>query len=216
MIDWSKKPLRAYTIEEARFIEQAYKSMTEVEIVAAMNQRFKPQRQQKQIRAFIRNHKLLSGRTGRFERGTVSWNKGRTKYMGANATSFKKGSVPANRKPLGSERICKKDGFILIKVAETNPYTGFSTRYKHKHVHVWEQENGPAPDGKVVSFIDGDKTNCDISNLELISRAELLYINRNKASDLPPQLKPTLRAVAKVAVKMHELTRNAGIESPHD
>jgi len=67
-----------------------------------------------------------------------------------------------------------------------------------------------------------DLNNHLFAQLERLSDEELggeqlkKEINRNKASDLPPQLKPTLRAVAKVAVKMHELTRNAGIESPHD
>jgi len=53
--------------------------------------------------------------------------------------------VPPNRKPLGAEHICSKDGFILMKVPERDPHTGFPTRYKHKHVHIWEQAHGPVP-----------------------------------------------------------------------
>ncbi|KKK99275.1 hypothetical protein LCGC14_2634360, partial [marine sediment metagenome] len=115
--------------------------------------------------------------------------------------SFKKGTIPPNRNPLGTERICSKDGFILIKIAEKNPYTGFPTRYKHKHVYIWEQANGPAPKGMVVAFIDGDKTRCELDNLMLISRAELLNLNRYGYKDMPAELKPSVLALSKLQVK---------------
>ena len=116
-------------------------------------------------------------------------------------TSFKKGNAPPNRKPLFSERVCPKDGFILIKVPERNPYTGFPTRYKHKHVYVYEQEHGPVPEGMVVALIDGDKTNCEPENLMLISRATLLNLNQLGYKDMPDKLKPSVLALAKLQVK---------------
>lgn len=120
--------------------------------------------------------------------------------MKPNSGNFQKGHVPANRKPIGSERI-SRDGFIEIKVAEKNPYTGFPTRYKHKHVHVWEQRNGPVPDGMVVAFKDSDPTNCNINNLMLLSRAELLKLNQHGYKKMPVELKPSILAVSKLQVK---------------
>jgi hypothetical protein len=44
--------------------------------------------------------------------------------------------------------------------------------------HVWEQNNGPIPPKHVVVFKDGDRSNCAIENLDLISMAELAHRNR--------------------------------------
>ena len=37
------------------------------------------------------------------------------------------------------------------------------------HRWVWEQEHGPIPEGFRVYFLDGDRRNCRIENLELVS-----------------------------------------------
>ena len=121
--------------------------------------------------------------------------------MGPNRTSFKKGNVPANIKPLGHERIDAKDGYIWIKVAEEDPYTGFPTRYKLKHYHIWEQENGPVPDGFILRFIDGDKTKIELDNLMLVSMAVNLRLNKHGYNDAPDELKPSILAMAKLEVK---------------
>ena len=144
-----------------------------------------------------------SGRTGQFEKGHRPWNTG-TKGQGlttANKGSFKKGHVSPNRKPLGSERICSKDGYILIKVAEKDPHTGFPTRYKHKHIYAWEQAHGPVPQGMVVAFKDSDKTHCELENLMVISRAELLCLNQKGYKGMPAELKPNVRVLVKLQVK---------------
>ena len=109
--------------------------------------------------------------------------------------------MPANLKPIGHERIRPKDGFILIKVVEKNPYTGSPTRYKHKHVHVWEQANGPVPEGMVVALRDSDKTNCEPDKLMLISQAELLELNRHGYRNVPVEIKPSVLALTKLKVK---------------
>ena len=44
---------------------------------------------------------------------------------------------------------------------------------------MWEQyHNRKVPKGKVVIFLDGNKTNFEIDNLKLISRGALLILNR--------------------------------------
>ncbi len=201
--------LLAYTREQADFVARNYKRLDIRVLTCAFNVQFGTNKKISQIRAFTRNHGISSGRTGRFEKGHRSWNTG-TKgqgLTGANSGSFKKGIVPPNRKPIGSERICAKDGYILVKVAEEDPHTGFPTRYKNKHVVVWEKKNGPVPEGHAVIFKDGNKLNCTIDNLLLVSRAELLYLNRNGYKDMADELKPSMLALAKVAVKSSKLER---------
>jgi len=159
-----------------------------------------------QIRSALRNHRILSGRTGHFGRGATPWNAGKKGYMGANPTSFKKGNLPHNHLPLWSERV-GKDGYIEMSVPERNPYTGFPTRYKHKHVWIWEQAHGPRPKGKAVIFKDGNIRNFEPENLLLVSRAELLAMNLHGYKDMPNELKPSVLALAKVEVQAGFRTR---------
>ena len=49
-----------------------------------------------------------------------------------------------------------------------------------KHRAVWEKEYGKIPNNHIIIFLDGDKLNCSIENLMLVSRSELLILNRNK------------------------------------
>lgn len=68
-------------------------------------------------------------------------------------------------RPVGSFQ--EKKGYIRIKVAEPNKWMQYQ-RY------VWEQHHpGQSAEGKTVIFMDGNKRNFDISNLECVERAEL-------------------------------------------
>lgn len=196
--------LRIYTQEQVQFLKDNYADRSVKELTAIFNERFGAEKTVQQIKTFVSNRGITSGRTGHFKKGHTPWNAG-TKgqgLTGANSGSFKKGNVPPNYKPLGSERICSKDGYILIKIAERDPYTGFPTRYKHKHVHVWEQAHGPVPKGMVIVFRDGNIHNIEIGNLMLISRAELLRLNKHGYKDMPYKLKPSVLALAKLETKI--------------
>lgn len=161
-----------------------------------------------QVKGFINRNKIQSGRTGYFKKGEPSWNKGKKGFMGPNRTSFKKGNKPANCKPVGAERIDAKDGYVWVKVAETDPYTGFPTRYRLKHNVIWEQANGrPVPKGCAIIFKDNDIYNFDPDNLECVTRAELLQLNRNRYKESPAELKPATLALSKLEAKYFERRR---------
>lgn len=193
-----------YTKEQIKFLRTGYQHMNVRDLTASFNDRFSVEKTELQIRATLRNKNIRSGRTGHFSKGHTPWNKGIKGLTHANITSFKKGNMPVNRKPVGSERIDSKDGYILIKVHEEDPYTGFPTRYKPKHVHIWEKSNGPVPKGMIIAFIDGNKANCEPENLMLISRAQLLNLNRLGYSGAPDELKPSVLALSKLQIKTYE------------
>lgn len=109
----------------------------------------------------------------RFVKGREPHNKGKRidEFMSAegiersSVTRFKKGHLPHNTKPIGYERVDPKDGYIFIKVS-------MSGKMVAKHRYIWEQAHGKIPDGYLVSFRDGNRHNCDLSNLYLLSREE--------------------------------------------
>lgn len=113
-----------------------------------------------------------SGKVHRFSKGQKSWNKGKKGLTSANKTSFKKGTVPHNWKPIGSERITK-DGYIEIKVMDGDT----KNNYQLKHRWIWETKNGKIPEGYNVQFKDGNRINCVIDNLYLIDRSAQMVEN---------------------------------------
>lgn len=114
------------------------------------------------------------GRKTRFVKGSIPVSKGRKieEWMSpegiANSakTRFKKGHRPAGYRPIGSERV-NVEGYIEVKIDDKK-------RWRHKQRVVWEAANGPVPDGYIVSFKDGNKQNCDLDNLYLITKADNL------------------------------------------
>ncbi len=201
------RPRKLFTPKQAAFVAAQFPLLSIADLTAAVNAKYSLSLRPSQLKSYVSNHSITSGRSGRFAKGDLPWNTGRKGYMGANSTSFRKGDVPPNRQPLGTERICSKDGYIQIKIAETNPYTGAPTRYKNKQQVVWEREHGPVPKGMVVRLIDGDKTNCAPENLLLISRAEHLRLTRLGVNDYPLELRPSVVAIAKLEVKTFDRIR---------
>ena len=152
-----------------------------------------------------------TGRTGRFEKGQPGKSHGGHRHPRSVATRFQKGHLPHNTKWLGHERVCK-DGYVEISVAETNPHTGFERRYVLKHLWLWEQKNGPLPQGMCLKCLDGDKTNTDPANWEAIPRALLPRLGGRFGrgyESAPAELKPTIMAVAKLEHAVREKTRPA-------
>lgn len=119
------------------------------------------------------------------KKGTPPPNKGKKQkeYMSKEAiertknTRFKKGHIPANAVPVGYERL-DKDGYIYIKVEGKR-------KLVLKHRYVWEQHNGSIPRGNNIQFKDGNKHNCDIDNLYMISRSEQMRNENSGSKNLP-------------------------------
>lgn len=190
-----------FSAEQIAFLKDNYRELSLRDLAAAFAVRFpEDKRTTGQIRSFLHNHGVNSGRTGYFEKGHESWNKGTKGLTGRNRTTFAKGNVPSRTKPIGFERV-NKYGYIEIKIEETNPYTGCPTRFKLKHIVVWERNFGPVPEGMVVAFKDADPLKCEPGNLMLVSRLELMKLNGTGYKDAPDEVKPSLLALAKLEAK---------------
>ncbi len=183
--------INKYTAEHIAFVEKSYKTMNLAEITEAFNARFDVVVTVKKIRGITRNRKMLSGRTGCFKEGGVSWNKGTKGLMKANKTSFKKGHKTDNKASIGTERLTSIDKYIKVKVAQPNVW-------ELKHRLLWENANGAIPPGQCVVFKDGDRTNCSIDNLDLIDRGTLAQYNKQQGSSYPPELRTPIRTLAAI------------------
>jgi hypothetical protein len=161
-----------------------------------------------QIRSLHKNEGWKTGRTGRFETGSVPANKGKPAPYHPNSarTRFKKGQLPHNTKYAGHERVATH-GYIEISVDETNPNTGFERRYVLKHRWLFEQKHGPIPEGMVLKCTGDNHLNTDPSNWELVPRALLPRLNGRFGrgyDSAPGDLKPTIMAVAKLEHALNE------------
>jgi hypothetical protein len=199
-----------FTPEQVAWLTDQYKVMARREITREFNNKYGTSFSVSAMTSSLKRYGIKSGRDGQFKKGNVPWTVG-AKGKGIikpNSGCFKKGIIPANLKPLGHERIDTQNGYILVKVAEPNPYTGAPTRYREKHQVVWEQHHGQIPSGHIITFIDGDPLNPDINNLECISKAENVRRNKLQYRKQPPELQPVVRTLAKVITRAHQLEKD--------
>ena len=146
------------------------------------------------------------GRKTRFKKGQTPPNKGKkqAEYMSEEAigkikkTQFKKGNIPHNHKPIGHERVTV-DGYVEVKVRDGKKNNNFEL----KHRLVWEEHNGKIPKGNNIQFKDGNRLNCKIDNLYMISRAEQVS-KENTIHRYPGELKRAIRLTNKLKKQIKE------------
>jgi len=205
---------KGYSAKYPEGMEEFLKSIAEgkstVELVDAVNKKFGAGTiNASQMKNYKGNHGIDTGLTGRFEPGHIPANKGKKMppdvYAKAAPTMFRKGHIPANRMELG-EYTHTTDGYLICKVRNHGTQR---ERFEFVHRRVWEDHYGPVPDGKMVSFLDGDKNNCDIGNLVLIDNAENLELARSSLRFENAEFTRAGVAVAKARVAARRRKRGA-------
>lgn len=157
-----------YTEEENEFIRKSHEGLTGKELTDLFNLKFGCDISKRALM----HHKTTTLRLKLKKR--IPWNKGLKGWQKAKPKHlFKKGHLPKRTKPIGSEKI-DGYGFIKIKVDNLN-----SWRLKH-HVIYEKYHNLKIGKRDKVIFLDGNKRNFDINNLEKISNSEQLYLSSAK------------------------------------
>ena len=98
------------------------------------------------------------------------------KYTYKLKSDVKRGKIPEwfksylkeKKRDLFEERIHK--GYVEIKVKQPSVW-------KFKHIYIWEQAYGKLPKGYVLLFKDGNKLNCSLDNLLLVSLKDLILMS---------------------------------------
>jgi hypothetical protein len=136
------------------------------------------------------NKMTEKGKMYRYPKGNIPFNKGQKMpkevYEKAALTMFKKGNLPTNTLHDGAISIRKdKNGHIYKHIRLSK------SKWVLLHRHTWEAVNGEIPHGYNVQFKDGNSMNCDIDNLELVSKGQ--NMKRNSLHNYPEELKRVIQ-----------------------
>lgn len=177
-VDKSKR--KVFNIDQEKFIELNSKGLGNLELTEMLNKKFGTSFTAKQIKAYKANHGISSGLTGHFQKGNVPSNKGKKMpkelYNKAKPTMFKSGHKPANTRPVGTIEK-RSDTYWWKKISEDK----VPARRNWKQIHriLWEEANGPVPEGHVIIFKDGNTDNLDLDNLMMVTMQERLLMARH-------------------------------------
>ena len=142
------------------------------------------------------------------KKGAVAKNKGKKQieYMSpeaierTKASRFKKGNVPHNARAVGFERI-DKDGYVMVKA------TG-RRKMELKHRLVWEEHRGAIPDGHCIQFLDGNRQNCDIENLYIISRVDQMKHENSLHARYPEDIRRLVQLKGALKRQINKTQKN--------
>lgn len=119
---------------------------------------------------------------------------------------YKNGLPQKNERPVGTVTVNKKGYLLRKKQMEGTIWE----RWEFLHRAVWEEHNGPVPEGMIVTFKDGDRSNCDISNLMLVSRGELAVRNKLFGEIYATPGEPSNEALLRLAQLRRTIVKKEG------
>lgn len=171
-------PSKQFPEPIGRYIRENYHGVGHAEMAARLKEAFGRDYTPAQIKGFYANHGLNSGLTGHFKKGGTPYNKGRKGYHapGSEKGWFRKGSQPWDTVPVGTV-LEKTDGYLWKKTGDAPGC--WLQNWRQLHLLIWEEVNGPVPEGCVIIFKDGNKKNCTLENLAQITLAENAVMNKH-------------------------------------
>lgn len=174
-----KSYLKVYTVEQLEYLRKITPGRSNKEITELFNKKYNDNRTEKSISSIRIENDILNGRD----------------------CKFKKGNIPDNHLPIGTELI-REDGYLYVKVDHPNVW-------KTKHRIIWEKVNGEVPKDYVLLFGDSNRMNFDINNIILISRKQLLGLNRNDLIHEDIELTKTGINIVNIKNKISEVSKRA-------
>ena len=127
-------------------------------------------------------------------------------FIGGNR--FQKGNIPVGWKPVGTESV-REDGFVWVKVKDER-YAPQRECWKQKHRLLWEEANGPIPEGMVVTFRDGDRSNFSLDNLRLVSMEENAILTVWGVRNMDESIRATGEAAARLVAEAKRRRKKNG------
>lgn len=141
-----------------------------------------------------------------FKPGNAPWNKGLKGYNPGGRsveTRFKKGNLPHTTLQDGAVTVRVDSRGVPVKHIRID-----QGKWEYLSRHTWRQHYGEIPAGHYIVHKDGDTMNCNIENLECISRAE--NMRRNTIHRYPEDLKATIKLISKLEKTINNATQHNG------
>ena len=178
---------RSFTDSQVEYLK-SIAHMPNKDMCAMFNSKFRENKTERSMKDFCYRHGILKGfNSGRFKKGAIPWNKHNDQNI-------------ARKKPPGHEWVdC--DGYTWVKVE------GIKSMVL-KHRHVWESINGKIPNGYMIVFKDKNRSNCNIENLIIVSRSELVRYNFSFSKIATPQTNETYLLMAKLKSAIGDHCKN--------
>lgn len=169
-----------YPQEQIEWLRNYYPTHSGKDTQTAFNDHFGLNLTLSQIKHRVQKFGIKTQHNGRFIKGNDTWNKGMNlkierpdiyaQYISGSRTRFKKGDLPKNTKPIGSEYVCR--GFVMVKVAMPNVWKSKS-RYVYEQTHKCELQKSD-----VILHLDGNSLNCEADNLIKVNNIILARLNK--------------------------------------
>ena len=178
---------------ERRFLLDTIPGRHRSETVALFNKTFSKPITLNQLKHFIKLNNIKTVRRAPYEKGTqplTGFKKGEMRYP---HYAFKKGQKPPNTRPIGDKHV-GTDGYSLVKTGDN--------QWQAEHILLWESRYGTVPEGRVLIFADGNKSNISLDNLIMVSRKELGILSAYNLRSSNPDLQRAGITVAKIIAKI--------------
>ncbi len=197
--------MRKFTSQEDQFLRDHYLTVPAKRMAKMLGRSEGTARQRMKVLGIVVPPEIVEQfrRASQIKPGNVPHNKGKKMSDELRAkvahTWFQKGLLPHNTAKADGEITIRKDNGTGIPYRYIRLSLG---NWELLHRHIWRQHNGEIPDGHIVVFKDGDQSNCDISNLELITLKD--NMRRNTIHRYPEELHTTIRLISKIKKIAHE------------
>lgn len=148
-----------------------------------------------------------------FKKGQPSHNKGLRRpgwFRGRmRETQYQRGcrsgKAAQHWMPIGATRLI--DGYLYRKVSDV-PNVAYTVNWKPEHVLLWTAAHGAVPPGHALKFVNGDRADVRIDNLQLFTRRTLMALNT--IHHLPKPLVQTINALGALKRRIRERTERYG------
>jgi len=183
---------RPWTDDEKDFMRENYPHMTNPEIAEALG---------RTVAAVARRGNQMGlSKTAETRARVNSRNSSKPRRVspGSKRTQFSRGITPHNLLPIGAER-WSHNGYLVRKIRDTGEWC---ERWAPVHKLLWEEAHGPIPEGHVVAFRDGDKTNVVLENLELRTKKD--HMLRYSVWNYPRPLAEAMRMLGQHRRRIRE------------
>lgn len=125
--------------------------------------------------------------SGNFKKGMTPWNKGKKGFMSANKTSFVKGHLPKNARPMHSINDTKDGLYIKVGRRKWIALSRF----------IYTAMGNELKSSEIITFADGNRYNLHPDNLIKKCRGNHLRSNAGK-ENIPHDLSTSIRTYYKI------------------